>query len=209
MAHFPGPLPEKDLANSTATRHLGKAVYQAKGFGAFTNVRKLCGMDLRLVIGPTYYRMLAANGPVGVSPKGPEDRIDPSEPGVAEESAPVDHFLCSGSYCSANARWPRKGKPIRHHHLGFRLLQDSGDSRRLATQSPRENRPLLQRVKTERVSSCSPVPHVWGWASHATLIPKMQAAARRSNSGETYPETKSRAKMIPCPQPSAGLIILA
>jgi formylglycine-generating enzyme required for sulfatase activity len=77
---------------------------------------------------PDYYKTLAANGSVAVNPKGPEDSIDPSEPGVPKKVHRGGSFLCSDQYCSRYMPGGRgKGEPnTSTNHLGFRMVQDAG-----------------------------------------------------------------------------------
>jgi formylglycine-generating enzyme required for sulfatase activity len=74
-----------------------------------------------------YYRMLIAQGPVAVNPRGPENSFDPSEPGVKKRVHKGGSFLCTDQYCARYIAGGRgKGEPdTGTNHLGFRLVKDA------------------------------------------------------------------------------------
>jgi len=73
-----------------------------------------------------YYRMLASEGPLARNPQGPEDSVDPSEPGVKKKVHSGGSFLCPDQYCARYiAGGIGKGEPdIGTNHVGFRLVRD-------------------------------------------------------------------------------------
>lgn len=77
-----------------------------------------------------YYKTLAARGMVAVSPQGPVDSFDPSEPGVKKKVHKGGSFLCTDQYCARYIAGGRgKGEPdTGTNHLGFRLVRPGADA---------------------------------------------------------------------------------
>lgn len=77
-----------------------------------------------------YYKTLAARGMVAVSPQGPADSFDPSEPGVKKKVHKGGSFLCTDQYCARYIAGGRgKGEPdTGTNHLGFRLVRPGADA---------------------------------------------------------------------------------
>jgi sulfatase modifying factor 1 len=74
-----------------------------------------------------YYATLAARG-VSRDPRGPDESLDPAEPGVPKRVQRGGSFLCTTQYCSAYVVGARgKGEASSGaNHLGFRCVK-SGD----------------------------------------------------------------------------------
>ncbi len=74
---------------------------------------------------PDYYRSLAASGKLAVNPQGPDDALDPAEPGVKKRVHRGGSFLCTDEYCSRYLVGSRgKGEPTTAaNHLGFRCVR--------------------------------------------------------------------------------------
>ena len=73
---------------------------------------------------PDYYGQLAANRRRFSQPAGPEDSLDPDEPGVPKRVHRGGSFLCTDQYCSRYMVGTRgKGEPSTGtNHLGFRCV---------------------------------------------------------------------------------------
>jgi formylglycine-generating enzyme required for sulfatase activity len=71
-----------------------------------------------------YYATLAAGG-LARNPRGPDDSVDPSEPGVAKRVQRGGSFLCSSQYCTRYLVGSRgKGEASSGaNHLGFRCVK--------------------------------------------------------------------------------------
>jgi formylglycine-generating enzyme len=72
-----------------------------------------------------YYAQLVAAGGVARNPAGPNDSVDPEEPGVAKRTMRGGSFLCTDEYCSRYMVGTRgKGAPdTGTNHLGFRCVR--------------------------------------------------------------------------------------
>jgi sulfatase modifying factor 1 len=71
-----------------------------------------------------YYQARAAQGSVAINPKGPEDSLDPYEPGVKKRVMKGGSYLCTDQYCARYMPGGRgKGEPdTGTNHVGFRLV---------------------------------------------------------------------------------------
>jgi formylglycine-generating enzyme required for sulfatase activity len=71
---------------------------------------------------------LAVQGLVAVNPHGPNDSLDPSEPGVKKKVHRGGSFLCTDQYRARYIAGGRgKGEPdTGTNHLGFRLVKSAG-----------------------------------------------------------------------------------
>jgi formylglycine-generating enzyme required for sulfatase activity len=75
---------------------------------------------------PDTFAVLAASGGVARNPQGPDDSVDPSEPGVRKRVQKGGSFLCTDQYCSRYMPGGRgKGEPdTGTDHVGFRCVRE-------------------------------------------------------------------------------------
>ncbi len=73
-----------------------------------------------------YYQTLAAKGSIAINPQGPDDSLDPDEPGVPKRVHRGGSFLCSEQYCARYLLGTRDKGAIDtgSSHLGFRCVKD-------------------------------------------------------------------------------------
>ena len=74
---------------------------------------------------PDYYETLQAASRVARNPPGPDDSLDPAEPGVPKRVQRGGSFLCTDQYCTRYMVGSRgKGEPSTgSNHLGFRCVR--------------------------------------------------------------------------------------
>lgn len=74
-----------------------------------------------------YYRTLATGGEVADNPQGPNDSLDPSEPGVPKRVQKGGSFLCTDQFCTRYMPGARgRGAPdTGSNHVGFRLVRSA------------------------------------------------------------------------------------
>jgi formylglycine-generating enzyme required for sulfatase activity len=74
---------------------------------------------------PDYYGTLAAQGGVARNPTGPEDSLDPVEPGEPKRVHRGGSFLCNEAYCTRYMVGTRGKGEVRtgSNHVGFRCVR--------------------------------------------------------------------------------------
>src|SRR5262249_24594775 len=95
QGHFPVKTTRDDAVAATAPVRS----FPANGYGLFDmagNVWQWTSEWYRA----DYYASLAAGGSVAMNPKGPEDSLDPTEPGVRKRVMRGGSFLCTDQYCA-------------------------------------------------------------------------------------------------------------
>jgi formylglycine-generating enzyme required for sulfatase activity len=97
--------------------------FPANGYGLYDmsgNVWQWCSDWYR----HDYYRRLAAGPRPARNPQGPDDSLDPGEPGVAKRVMRGGSYLCTDQYCTAYEAGARgKGAPdTGTNHVGFRCV---------------------------------------------------------------------------------------
>ncbi len=95
---FQGEFPHRDLAEDGYRRTSAVTAFPANGYGLYDvggNVWQWCADWYR----PDYYESLASNGGVTRNPLGPNDSLDPQEPGIKKRVQRGGSFLCSDQYC--------------------------------------------------------------------------------------------------------------
>jgi len=74
---------------------------------------------------PDYYATLAAKGGVARNPRGPEDSLDPAEPGQPKRVQRGGSYLCTDQYCTRYMLGTRGKGEVRTgtNHVGFRCAR--------------------------------------------------------------------------------------
>ncbi len=95
---FQGEFPHRDLGEDGYRRTSAVTAFPANGYGLYDvggNVWQWCADWYR----PDYYESLAAQGGLTRNPLGPNDSLDPQEPGIKKRVQRGGSFLCSDEYC--------------------------------------------------------------------------------------------------------------
>jgi formylglycine-generating enzyme required for sulfatase activity len=119
-----GHFPDQDTAADRFAGVAAVAQFPANGYGLYDvggNVWEWVSDWYR----PDYYARLAEQGTPAKNPSGPDESMDPAEPGVAKRVHRGGSFLCTDQYCSRYMVGTRgKGEPSTGtNHLGFRCVQ--------------------------------------------------------------------------------------
>lgn len=119
-----GHFPDEDTAADRFAGVAAVAQFPSNGYGLYDvggNVWEWVSDWYR----PDYYAQLSGQGPLARNPAGPEQSLDPAEPGVMKRVQRGGSFLCTDQYCSRYMVGTRgKGEPSTGtNHLGFRCVQ--------------------------------------------------------------------------------------
>jgi formylglycine-generating enzyme len=123
---FQGHFPDKNTAEDGYTGTAPVGSFPANGYGLFDmagNVWEWCADWYRA----DYYRQAAASaGGIVRNPRGPQDSLDPDEPGVPKRVQKGGSFLCTDQYCARYMPGARgKGDVTTGtNHVGFRCVRD-------------------------------------------------------------------------------------
>ncbi|HKO98707.1 MAG TPA: formylglycine-generating enzyme family protein [Pyrinomonadaceae bacterium] len=121
---FQGNFPNKNTGEDGYMASAPVGTFRPNEFGLYDvagNVWEWCSDWYRA----DYYQALWAQGTITLSPQGPSNSSDPSEPGIAKRVTKGGSFLCTDQYC---ARYMPGGRgkeapDTGTNHLGFRLVR--------------------------------------------------------------------------------------
>jgi formylglycine-generating enzyme len=119
-----GHFPARDLGEDGYAGTSPVTAFAPNAFGLFDmggNVWQWCADWYR----PDYYAALAASGAVAQNPKGPDDSVDPQEPGAAKRVLKGGSYLCTDQYCARYLVGSRGKSEVTSgaSNLGFRLVR--------------------------------------------------------------------------------------
>lgn len=121
---FQGHFPDRNTAEDGFAASAPVKSFPANRFGLYDmagNVWEWCS---------DWYRadVFANRTGLTVNPKGPDDSLDPAEPGVKKRVTKGGSFLCTSQYCSRYRPGGRGKSEIDTgtNHTGFRCVRDGG-----------------------------------------------------------------------------------
>src|SRR6266581_3017255 len=120
---FQGHFPDKNTGEDGFAGTAPVGSFPPNGYGLYDiagNVWEWCSDWYR----PDYYQTLADAGGIARNPPGPDDSLDPSEPGTKKRVHKGGSYLCTDQYCKRYMPGGRgKGEPdTGTNHLGFRTV---------------------------------------------------------------------------------------
>jgi formylglycine-generating enzyme required for sulfatase activity len=121
---FQGKFPAEDQGLDGFAGIAPVRQYPANAYGLYDmagNVWEWCSDWYR----PDYYRSFGS-GAVARNPRGPEESIDPAEPGAKKKVQRGGSFLCTDQYCTRYMVGTRGKGEFRSasNHVGFRCVRD-------------------------------------------------------------------------------------
>ena len=121
---YQGRFPMRDTGEDGFAGIAPVAQFPPNGYGLFDmagNVWQWCSDWYR----PDYYETLAAAGGVARNPRGPEESLDPAEPGAPKRVQRGGSFLCTDQYCTRYMVGSRGRGELStgSNHLSFRCVK--------------------------------------------------------------------------------------